>query len=100
MKSLEHFQAAFKNPLFAEHTTQVREARENEVDFYEVYSIDQRGMLPDHTTSKTTQNLQQALMDILVEHHELELRHLPGFVSVSFHRGLRCRTGPSYQQST
>jgi heme-degrading monooxygenase HmoA len=103
-ESLEHFQAALKNPLFAEHTTQVREAGEDDVDLYEVYYVDQRGVLPDHNTSitislaqepatiithfKTTQNQQQALLDILVEHHERELRHLPGFVSVSFHQGV------------
>ena len=104
-ESLEHFQAALKNPLFAEHNTQVREASEDgDVDFYEVYYVDQRGTLPDHTSSipislaqgpatiithfKTTQDKQQALLDILVEHHERQRRHLPGFVSVSFHRGL------------
>lgn len=103
-KSLEYFQAALKNPIFAEHTIEVREAGEDDVDFYEVYYVDQRGMLPDHTTSitislapepvtiithfKTTQDQQQALLDILVEHHERELRHLPGFVSVRFLRGL------------
>ena len=103
-ESLEHFQEALKNPIFADHTIEVREAGEDDVDFYEVYYVDQHGMLPDHTTSitislaqepvtiithfKTTQDEQQALLDILVEHHERERRHLPGFVSVSYHRGV------------
>ena len=100
-ESLEHFQAVLKTPSFKEHTTKIREVGQDDVDLYEVYYVDQRASEPDHdiiisqtqepiiiTHFKTTPDQQQTLLDVLVEDHKRELRTLPGFVSVSFHRGL------------
>ena len=110
-ESLKHFQAVLKTPSFKEHTTKIREVGQDDVDLYEVYYVDQRASIPDHdiiisqtqepiiiTHFTTTPDQQQALLDVLVEDHERELRTLPGFVSVSFHRGLSGKRVVEYLQ--
>lgn len=101
--SQEHFQAACENPLFYEHVPIVRAIAEEDVDLYEVYytahsaafpvqdanvtiSLDQE-LTTIVTHFKTVPHQQHALLDVLIQDHEREIRPLPGFVSVSFHQG-------------
>lgn len=112
-ESLEHFQAVLKTPSFTEHTTKIREVGQDDVDWYDVYYVDRRATVSDHDTSitisqtqeltiitrfTTTPDQQQALLDVLIEDHERELRNLPGFVSVSFLRGLSGKRVVEYLQ--
>ena len=112
--SLEHFQAACENPQFYEHIPIVREVGEEDADLYEVYYVDRDVAVSDHDTDitispaqeittivthfKTTPDQQYALLDILVQNHESDIRPLPGFVSISFHRGLSGRRVVEYLQ--
>ncbi|HLG79268.1 MAG TPA: antibiotic biosynthesis monooxygenase [Ktedonobacteraceae bacterium] len=112
--SREQFQAAYNNPLFYEHIPEVQKVAKDDWDFYEVAYVDPGLTQPQGTDVMTISleqqpatiiiifkvdpSQQQALLTTLIEDHERDLRTLPGFQAVSFHRGLSGKRIVAYLQ--
>lgn len=112
--SQEQFQAAYNNPLFYDHIPEVQKVAKDDWGFYEVAYVDPGLTQPQQTNTMTISleqqpatiiiifkvdpSQQQTLLDTLIEDHERDLRTLPGFQAVSFHRGLSGKRIVEYLQ--
>lgn len=102
-ESVDHIQAAFKDPRFSEHLTEVRKIAKEEFFPCKVCYVDEACHQVGEGTaaiSKEVDSLtaitefvvsprkQQALLDLIVDDHESSLRDFPGFLSISVLRSL------------
>ena len=102
-ESPDHIQAAFKDPRFSEHLTDVRKIANEEFFPCEIYYVNEAGHQAGEgtaTISKEAGSLtaitefavgpgkQQALLDLIVDDHESSLRDFPGFLSKGVFRSL------------
>lgn len=98
-ESVDHIQAAFKDPDFSDHIAEVRKiSKGDEFMPHEVHYVDECGHHVGQGTATISEAAdsftaiteyavgpenQQELLELIVEDHESSLRDSPGFLSVS-----------------